>query len=272
MIITVLGSGTSTGVPVLGCDCGVCQSGDPRDKRTRSSILIENPETGKKILVDTGPDVRFQLMRENIKDLDSVLYTHFHYDHLGGLDDLRPISKRREQPLECFSNFQTLRDITKRYPYLKFYRKYQNLPRLDMKLFRVNPGKGKDAGIPYYRKFSLAGLSIQPVKMVHVPRADIFSTGFVLDKRFAYLTDFVSIYPADEKFLYNLELMIMGAPFWERDYPSHITITDAIGLMKKFLPRKVFITHLSHEFTHRQLEEKMPSPMSPAYDGLRLEI
>lgn len=273
MKITILGSGTSTGVPVLGCDCPVCHSEDNHDKRTRSSILIENNQennqTKRKILIDTGPDLRLQLFRENISSIDAVLYTHFHYDHLGGLDDLRPISKKRKKPLECYANFQTMRDIARRYPYLKFYKKYKNLPRLDMKLYRI---KGTDENDNRYRDFILHDFHIQPIHMTHVPVANIYSTGFVINSRLAYLTDFVSIHPPDEEFLYGLNTMIIGAPFWEKNYPSHMKIIDAIKLVEKFKPQHTFITHLSHEYSHRELESMLPESIYPSYDGMKIDI
>lgn len=269
MEITILGSGTSTGVPVLGCDCPVCRSEDVRDNRTRSSIFIENKHTKRKILIDTGPDLRQQLFREKINSVDAVLYTHFHYDHLGGLDDLRPISKRRSMPLECYTNFQTMRDIVRRYPYLKYYKKYKNLPRLNMKLFRVNDKNNKTSR---YKEILLYGFHIQPIHMTHVPVAGIYSTGFVLNSRLAYLTDFVTIHPPDEKFLYNLDTMIIGAPFWEKEYPTHIKIIDAIEMVKKFTPRRTFITHLSHEYSHADLESMLPESIHPAHDAMKINI
>lgn len=261
MKATVLGSGTSTGVPVLTCNCAVCTSTDPHDKRLRASILLQADGA---ILIDTSPDLRMQLLRVGAPKLEAVLYTHFHYDHLDGLPDLRPFTFDSKKELHCYANPQTHEYILTRYPYIRERAHYSNVPHLDLQVLPGNEEEG-------YSAFRLAGMEIQPVRLLHVPQAGILSTGYVIDHRFGYLTDFKEIHPDDEKYLYGLDVLYLGAPL-DRPHISHIHHGEALELFAKFRPRRAVIGHLAHQYHHEELARRWQGRAEPAYDGMEFVL
>lgn len=216
------------------------------------------------ILIDTGPDLRQQMLRAGISHIDSVLYTHFHYDHMGGLDDLRPFTYQLQEPLLCYANLQTLDEIRKKYPYLDKSIKYPNIPRLNIKEYE----KRTDGS---FANLKFDSLSIQPLRLLHIPDVGIESVGFVFNKRFAYLTDFKEIHPDDEQYLEGLSVMYFGSPV-DYQHPTHISQSEALMLMEKFKPEKGYIGHLSHQFMHNEYEKKWPEFISPAYDRLTINL
>lgn len=256
MTVTVLGSGTSTGVPIVGCSCKVCTSDDKHDKRLRASILFQK---NGNVLVDTGPDLRFQMLRLGIHKLSAVVYTHFHYDHLAGLDDLRPFTFDHSEQLACYANIQTHEIILSRYPYIREKAVYTTVPRLKVEPL---PGNEQDG----YQNVELGGMQFQPVRLVHIPKAGVLSTGFVVDHRFGYLTDFKEIHPDDEKYLYNLEVLYLGSPL-DKPHVSHINHGEALELIRKFKPRRGVIGHLSHQYSHSELQAHWGEEAEPAFDG-----
>ncbi len=256
MKVTVLGSGTSTGVPIVGCGCKVCTSDDERNQRHRASILLE---AEGQVLIDTGPDLRYQMLQHNVKSLTAVLYTHFHYDHLDGLPDLRPFTFDVQAELTCYANPQTHEVILSRYPYIRERAVYSNVPHLSLKIFPGNEEDGYDA-------LQIASMSIRPIRLVHIPKAGVLSTGFVVNGKFGYLTDFKEINVQDEKFLYGLEVLYLGSPI-DKPHMSHINHAEALALIEKYKPTKGFIGHLSHQYLHTELLEKWQGLAEPAYDG-----
>ncbi len=263
MRIIVAGSGTSTGVPTLGCGCNVCTSKDPRDNRTRASILIQTDEH-RNIVIDTGPDFRTQMLRYRIDSVDAVLFTHFHYDHVGGIDDLRPYSQRTEDPLPCYMNAQTLEEITRKMPYVNQSENYPNIPRLRFRILEED-----DSHTPLC--LTIAGIKFQPIRMVHVPSAGVFSTGFVIENKFGYLTDFKHIFREDERFLYNLDVLYLGSPL-DIEHPTHISHYEAFELFQKFQPHRAVVGHLSHQHSHERLLEKWKGVAEPAHDGMVFDV
>lgn len=216
------------------------------------------------VLVDTGPDLRQQMLRTQTSRIDQVLYTHFHYDHMGGLDDLRPFTYHIPQPLDCYANRQTVKEIEKKYPYLDKSIKYPNIPRLNIREY----AKNEDGSLS---EMQVADIHIQPLRLLHIPDAGIESVGFVFNKKFAYLTDFKEIHADDEKFLFSLQYIYMGSPV-DYQHPTHISQPEVLALMQKFSPQKGFIGHLSHQFLHTEFEDKWPENISPAHDMLAFEV
>lgn len=248
---------------MLGCTCDVCRSSDPRDARMRASILIETPGK-RRIVIDTGPDFREQMLRNNIDFVDAVFFTHFHYDHMGGIDDLRPFSQRTEQPLNCYMNQQTYDEITRKMPYVNQSRHYPNIPRLSFKVF-------SEGQFSTYQAEEIAGVHIQPIRMIHVPAASVYSVGYVINSRFGYLTDFKKIIPEDEKYLYNLDVLYLGSPL-DIEHPTHISQPEAMALFQKFRPARGVVGHLSHQHSHARLLEKWSGLAEPAWDGMVFDL
>jgi phosphoribosyl 1,2-cyclic phosphate phosphodiesterase len=261
MKVTVLGSGTSTGVPIVTCQCKVCTSNDPFDKRLRASLLFQAEGT---VLVDTGPDLRYQMLRVGVSSLDAVLYTHYHFDHLDGLPDLRPFTFDQKAELTCYANIQTHEVILSRYPYIREKAIYSNVPHLNLKTL---PGNEQDG----YEELFLGGMYFQPIRMVHIPKAGVLSTGFVVNGKFGYLTDFKEIHPDDEKYLYGLEVLYLGSPI-DKPHVSHINHQEALDLFARFRPGRGVIGHLSHQYLHGELIAHWQGKAEPAYDGMWFEI
>ena len=272
MKLTILGSGTSTGVPLVGCSCAVCLSTDTKNHRSRASVLIQDKDFS--VLVDTGPDLRRQMLRHEVSSLDQVLYTHYHYDHIGGLNDLRPFCFHKESSftLSCLANEQTYNEIKRLYPYVfakdnantKKVKKYPQQVKLDFKVFSFNQQE-------VYNPFQTGRLSVQPIRLMHIPGINMECVGFVFNQRIGYLTDFKYIYSEYDSFLYDLDVLILGSPI-HREHPSHISIPEAIELIQKYKPNQGVISHLSHENSHTELEDEFPEQISPAYDGMSFDL
>lgn len=263
MKLTVLGSGTSTGVPIMGCSCAVCMSRAPKDKRTRASILLQ--QDGFAVLIDSGPDVRTQLLREKVSCLDAVFYTHIHYDHCAGMDDLRPLSQKKEQPLPCYGDAFTIQALQTKNPHIGNWQKIPNLPRLALTTLQTQK-ENPQAFLPQ----QVGPFMLQPIYMQHVKHPPLASVGYVINRKLAYLTDFKHIEKSGQKHLYNLDVMILGAPLI-REHPNHVSIPQACELLRKFRAKQGYITHLAHELSQQQLEERYGTDtIGFAFDGLQL--
>jgi phosphoribosyl 1,2-cyclic phosphate phosphodiesterase len=261
MKVTILGSGTSAGVPVLGKNTPVNLSTDPKDKRTRASIIIQSKIN---LIVDTGPDFRMQLLTNGIDDIQHVLYTHSHYDHIGGLDDLRPLCFKYEDGISCYSDDYTYAEIASRYQYFYDPEDYFGKPQINF--FKL---KTDEAGV--FKSFHIDDIEIQPVKMIHVELKKIYSVGYIFNEKLAYLTDFREILPEYIPLLENLDYAIIGAPL-PVPHPNHLSIYEASDLAIKLNVKKAFITHLADRKFHTELEKELPMHIQPAYDGLTFEI
>lgn len=251
--ITVLGSGTSMGVPTIGCNCAVCHSTDPHDNRTRPSILVEYAD--RAVLIDTTPDFRQQAIRENIRRLDAVLYTHTHADHLLGIDDLRPLSylhKPGKLPLYAHpAAAEFIRNMF-RYIFDGNY-KFGGLAQLELK--------------PIEGPFDLFGLQFEPVTVIHGD-AEIF--GFRFGPA-AYLTDHSDIPEASFSKLQNLDILFLDALRYA-PHPTHSTVENSLRIVKLLKPRRTFFTHISHDLPHEATNKSLPPNVHLAYDGLKLEF
>ena len=254
MIITVLGSGTSQGVPVIGCQCTVCQSNDPRDKRLRTSIMIQTEKVT--VVVDAGPDFRQQMLRENVNHLDAVLITHEHKDHIGGLDDLRPfIFKQGNQPMPLYVADTALPEIKREYSYAFAEELYPGAPTYDIHRLDETP-------------FDLGDLHIEPIKLKHFT---LTSYAFRIGK-FAYVTDLSEMTDELIDNLQGVEYLIVEALQTKKHY-SHITLDEAIEMARKVGPRKTWFTHCSHSMgLADEVNRKLPEGMALAYDGLKFVV
>ena len=262
--ITVLGSGTSMGVPIPGCSCSTCTSTDPRDARTRPSIAIswESPDDASeqqehRVLIDTGPEFRMQALREGIRSLDAVLYTHPHADHILGLDDLRPLTfGRRNNKLPLYADDATARVLERIFDYtFSPGSTYPNKARVA--LHRL---EGREA-------VTIAGKTFQRVPLQHgrMPIAGYrFGTA-------AYLTDMSSVPDESFSLLRDLDVVILDALRWEH-HPSHANVEEAIGWVERIGAKCAFFTHMSHELGHAATEATLPSHIRLLYDGQRIPI
>lgn len=251
MKIIVLGSGTSTGVPMVGCDCPVCRSADPRDQRTRASLLIQSG--GRNILVDTCPDLRQQMLRERITQVDAVLFTHAHADHVNGIDDLRGFHFRHRSVVPAYASPAVLEKLLGGFRYI-FERGVQDThPPLLQPVSIDGP-------------FQLFGLSVVPIKLVHGPG---FSCGYRIGS-FAYLTDGSAIPDSSLALLQGVETVVIDGLRWS-SHPFHFNIQGAIAVAQTLGAARIILTHLTHEVAYAE-SAQLPAGVEFAYDGLTLQL
>ncbi len=249
--ITVLGSGTSSGVPTIGCSCEVCLSTDPRDKRLRPSVLLQYDD--RNVMIDTGPDFRTQVLRHDVKRLDAVLYTHAHADHILGLDDVRPFNYFQKSTIPLYATEETFAIIRRVFAYA-FEEGESSRPRLDLHTMD---------GLP----FPLFGRMFTPIRLEH-GKGTTF--GFRIGK-LAYLTDHSAIPPESMELLQDLDVLFLDA-LRRRAHPTHTTLDDAVQLVDELKPKRAFFTHMCHDLGHAQTEAELPPHIRLAYDGLELEV
>jgi phosphoribosyl 1,2-cyclic phosphate phosphodiesterase len=253
MKITFLGTGTSQGVPVIGCPCEVCRSLDYRDKRLRTSIHVEVGD--KSIVIDTGPDFRQQMLRENIGRLDAVLFTHAHRDHTAGLDDVRAYNFMQEMDMPVYGTQPTLDQLKLEYAYAFSKESYPGIPRLALNLIDESP-------------FQINTLPIVPlpVRHLHLP-----VLGFRIHN-LSYITDANYLPDITLERLKGTEILVLNALQRER-HISHFNLTEAVEMVKRINPRKAYFTHISHKLgLHATVERELPSGISLAFDGLQLQL
>ncbi len=251
LTITVLGSGTSVGVPTIGCDCKVCTSDDPRDKRLRPSILVEYGDYT--VLVDTTPDLRTQALREGLRKLDAILLTHSHADHIMGLDDVRPFNYRRKGDIPVYGSEETIAAVRRCFPYIFDGQAHQSsVPHIEARIFDGGP-------------IDLFGVEFLPVRLQH-------GKGTVWGFRFgaaAYLTDHNEIPPESMEVLRNLDVLFLDALRYN-PHPTHTTVDRALKYVEELAPRRAFFTHMCHDISHARVEERLPEHVHLAYDGLKI--
>ncbi len=253
LAITVLGSGTSVGVPTIGCHCSVCRSSDPRDARLRPSILVRYG--GHSVLIDTTPDFRQQALRSRIERLDAIVYTHPHADHIMGLDDVRPFNFRQRSPIPIYANQETIDALRRVFQYIFVPGTHQSsVPSIE-----VNVLDGAS--------FDLFGVEFTPVRLEH-GRSDVYGYRF---GPAAYLTDHSGIPPESMDKLRGLDVLFLDALRY-RPHPTHTTVARALEHVAELAPRRAFFTHICHDLGHEETERQLPPHVRLAYDGLEIEV
>jgi phosphoribosyl 1,2-cyclic phosphate phosphodiesterase len=252
--VTFLGTGTSHGVPMIGCRCAVCQSPDPRDNRLRSSILVDVPEHAT-ILVDTSPDLRQQALRHRVDRIDAILFTHAHADHILGLDELRRFNALRRGAIPCYANAETWTSIRRTFGYI----------------FDANTQQG--GGIPQVEEHELAGpVAIGGVLVVPLPvwHGRLAVLGFRFG-RFAYMTDCNRLDDATWPLLEGVDTLVVDA-LRDRPHPTHFNVEEALGVVARVGAGRSYFTHMTHDLGHAATCARLPSGVELAYDGLVLDV
>jgi phosphoribosyl 1,2-cyclic phosphate phosphodiesterase len=254
MKITFLGTGTSQGVPIIACDCPVCISSDSKNKRLRSSILIENE--GQIFVIDTGPDFRQQMLRTNVKRLDAVIYTHEHRDHIAGLDDLRAFNFVMKRAVDIYADEHVEAAIRDReYPYIFSKEHYPGIPEINMHRIGAEP-------------FTIGKTTFMPIQVMHFKLPVL---GFRIGN-FTYITDANFISEKEQEKIIGSEVIVLNALRREK-HVSHFNVEEAKTLINKWKPRIAYFTHLSHQLgKHADVEKELPPFIRLAYDGLVLNL
>lgn len=253
----LLGTGTSFGVPQIGCSCRTCTSTDPKDRRTRSAALVE--AGGRRLLIDTPPELRLQLVQHGIADVDAVLFTHAHADHVHGIDDLRPISMKHKAGLPAYGPEPALRELAHRFDYIfdasLLPPPGTSIPKLAP--FPIAPGSPID----------IAGVTVLPLVL---PHGDTVVYGYRIGP-IAYLTDAKSVPDEVRAQLTALEVLVLNA-LLPRPHPLHLSIPEAIATARAIGARRTIFTHLTHESTHAELVASLPAGIEPGFDGMVVDL
>jgi phosphoribosyl 1,2-cyclic phosphate phosphodiesterase len=250
--VTLLGTGTSTGVPVIACDCAVCTSPDPRNKRLRCSAWVRSGETS--LLIDTTPDMRTQLLAHDVRRLDAVLFTHSHADHIFGLDDVRRFNFIQGTSMPCYGREDTLQDIKRAFSYV--FRETQaggGKPSLDL-----HPVEGP---------FVAAGLEVRPVPILH-GRLPIY--GYRIGG-FAYVTDVSDIPPESMELLNGLDVLVLGA-LRPEPHSTHFNFEQAMAAAQALAPRQTYFTHMTHDVDYEEANRRLPAGIALGFDGLTFDV
>jgi phosphoribosyl 1,2-cyclic phosphate phosphodiesterase len=262
--VTLLGTGTSHGVPAIGCDCAVCHSTDPRDRRTRTSILIQISDSGPKsafasavrnILVDTSTDLRAQALAHDVRRVDAILFTHSHADHVLGLDDVRRYNALQRGAIPCYGDEPTLANLERMFAYI-----FKPPAVLAGGLPQISPFR--IAGV-----FTLGGVPIVPVPLMHGPRPIL---GFRVGA-FAYLTDCNRIPDESWPLLDGVRTLVLDA-LRDRPHPTHFSLDQALDVVARLAPERSYFTHIAHDLPHAATCARLPPGVELAYDGLVLEL
>lgn len=255
MKLTFLGTGTSCGVPVIGCDCPVCKSRDPHDKRMRTSALIEEGDT--RILIDCGPDFYHQALNMPFRKIDAVLLTHKHYDHVGGLDDIRPFFYKFGD-IQVYANKDTADAIYRTMPYSFGENLYPGVPRLCM------------TTIEPHETLNVGNIDVIPIEVIHKALPIL---GYRIGQKLAYITDMKTIHDSEYPYLEGIETLVVNALRFEKDHPAHLLVDEAIAFSRRVGARKTYFIHTTHDIgLHADANAKLPDGFEFAYDGLTIEV
>ncbi|MEP5614078.1 MAG: MBL fold metallo-hydrolase [Cyclobacteriaceae bacterium] len=253
MKITFLGTGTSQGVPVIACNCEVCKSLDYRDKRLRSSVLIETQDL--QFIVDTGPDFRQQMLRERVRKLDAVLFTHAHKDHTAGMDDIRSFNFLQKKEMPLYGQQETLDQLKAEFAYIFSGSQYPGLPQVSL-----NPIENA--------AFDVGGTEVIPIEVMH-HKLPVF--GYRIGD-FTYITDANFISEDEKKKIEGSEVIVLNA-LQKKEHISHFTLDEAVALLQELKPKKAYLTHISHNLgSHSDVSKELPENIYLAHDGLTVSL
>jgi len=251
--ITFLGTGTSTGIPMIACECEVCTSTDKKDKRLRSSILVQSSNTT--FVIDTTPDFRYQMLRKNVKHLDAVLFTHPHKDHIAGLDDVRAFNFFQEQAMQIYANQMTIDALMREFAYAFADKKYPGVPNLELNTIALEP-------------FSIGDINVTPIEVWHM-KMPVFGYRF---GDFTYITDANRIEESEKKKIRGSKFLVVNALRKEK-HISHYNLEEAIELVHELEIPTAYFTHISHQLgKHEEIEKRLPGGIHLGYDGLMIEV
>ncbi|MBC7848553.1 MAG: MBL fold metallo-hydrolase [Chitinophagaceae bacterium] len=253
LTITFLGTGTSSGVPMIGCSCAVCTSTDPRDNRLRSSILVQSKKTT--VVVDAGPDFRYQMLRANVKTLDAIVFTHPHKDHVAGLDDVRAYNFFSGEPMQIYANEMTQAVLLREFPYAFADKRYPGVPEISLNSITSDP-------------FVVGDIFIQPIEVWHLKMPVL---GFQFGS-FTYITDANRIEDAEFEKIRNKDVLVLNALRKEK-HISHFTLSESIELAQASGNKMSYFTHISHQLgRHSDITAELPKGVELAYDGLVVHV
>jgi phosphoribosyl 1,2-cyclic phosphate phosphodiesterase len=251
--VTFLGTGTSQGVPVIACSCAVCTSADSRDKRLRSSILIQVED--KNIVIDSGPDFRYQMLRAGVTHLDALVFTHEHKDHTAGLDDIRAFNYKQGEAINVYAHKRVQDALKKEFSYIFAHHKYPGIPQLD--LFEIG-----------HHPFEVAGVPFIPIEVMHFQLPVL---GFRIAD-FTYITDAKTVTEVEKAKIKGSKVLVINALQQEK-HISHFTLEEALAFAQEIGAEKTYFTHISHRLgTHQKISEIVPAGVELAYDGLCIEL
>jgi len=253
MTVTFLGTGTSQGVPIICCDCAVCKSTNPKDNRLRSSILIESEIA--KVVIDSGPDFRQQLLRRDLKSLDAVVFTHEHKDHIAGLDEVKAFNYFNNMRMPVYATERVQNALKREFAYIFSDDKYPGIPEIDLYTITDEPIKIKD-------------ITLLPIDVVHFK----MPVKAYRINNFTYITDANYISDSEKEKIKGSEIIVLNA-LRREPHLSHFTFNEAINLMEELKPKKAYFTHISHQLgLHNDVSKELPEFIELAYDGLQIEI
>lgn len=254
MKITILGSGTSQGVPVVACECDVCQSQDSLDKRLRCSIMIS--DNGQNFVIDTGPDFRQQMLRHQVKSLRAIIYTHEHKDHIAGMDDVRAFNYREHRAMDVFCTLKVEDALRREFHYVFLDDNYPGIPKIQLHRIDNNPFQLPDGPI------------LIPIEVMHY-KMPVF--GYRIGD-FTYITDAKTISEIEKDKVRGTKILVVNA-LHQSEHISHFNLEEALAFIAEIRPEKAYLTHISHLFgTHKEIEELLPKNVFAAYDGLVIEV
>jgi phosphoribosyl 1,2-cyclic phosphate phosphodiesterase len=251
--ITFLGTGTSQGVPVIACDCEVCTSEDPHDKRLRTSILIESDD--KVVVIDSGPDFRYQMLRAKVKHLDAIVFTHEHKDHVAGMDDIRAFNYRQNGPIDIYATTRVQAALKREFVYIFDGFKYPGIPQVNMHTIDLEP-------------FDIGSIRFIPIEVMHYKLPVL---GFRIND-FTYITDAKTVSETEKEKIKGTKILVINA-LQTQNHISHFTLDEAISFAQEINAEKTYFTHISHKLgRHQLISQQLPKNIALAYDGLHIDI